>query len=53
MLTRLVCPVPLDAVENLLLLLQVVVAGEGDVPAQLRLNHRVAAVLHHPQAGAD
>ena len=38
MFSRLVCPVPLDAVENLLLLLQVVVAGQGDVPAHLSLN---------------
>ena len=50
---RLVCPVPLDAVENLLLLLQVVVAGQGDVPAQLGLDDRVAPVLQHSQAGAD
>ena len=54
MLARLVCPVPLDAVENLLLLLlQVVVAGQGDVPAQLGLDDRVAAVLQDSQAGAD
>ena len=53
MFARLVCPVPLDAVENLLLLLQVVVAGEGDVPAQLGVNHWVAPVLQHSQAGAD
>ena len=55
MLARLVRPVPLDAVENLLLLLllQVVVAGQGDVPAQLGLDDRVAAVLQDSQAGAD
>ena len=53
MLARLVCPVPLDAVKNLLLLLQVVVAGQGDVPAQLGLNDGVAAILQHSQAGAD
>ena len=53
MFARLVCPVPLDAVENLLLLLQVVVAGQGDVPAQLGLNDWVAPALQHSQAGAD
>ena len=53
MLARLVSPVPLDAVENLLLLLQVVVTGQGDVAAQLGLNHRVAPVLQDSQAGAD
>ena len=47
----LVVPVPLDAVQNILL--QLVSAGQGHVAAELRVDHRVVPVVQHFETGAD